>query len=296
MSRFLPVVLALLGVGQTSLRAAARPEAVVVRTVENMYKKPSADAEVTSQATLGQVVGVREKKGGFVRIETPDGYQGWIPVAALSEYASPQSARYASQGGVLEVVNLVANLYRDASATSARPKARAPMGARLEVAGPPVSERWLPVRLPGGDTAYVQSGDVKRVEAASPRPRRPPSDVIATARRFLGVPYLWGGMTALGLDCSGLASLAYRVNGVEMLRDADLQFADPRMQAVERRDLQAGDLVFFGKKKDDVTHVGLYEGDGRFISATTHLTPLVQESGLDEPYWAELYQGARRPR
>lgn len=287
MSLFLAAFLAL---------AAARPEAVVLRTVENMYKQPSADTEVASQATLGQVVGVIEKRGGFARIETPDAYAGWIPLAALREYASPESPRYAGQGEVLEVVNLVANLYRDASATSARPKSRAPMGARLEMAGPPVSERWLRVRLPGGDLAFVQSGDVKRVEGASPRPRRPPSDVVATARRFLGVPYLWGGVTALGLDCSGLASLAYRVNGVEMLRDADLQFADPRMQAVERRDLQPGDLVFFGKKKGDITHVGLYEGDGRFISATTHITPLVQESALDEPYWAELYQGARRPR
>lgn len=278
------------------LLAAARPEAVVVRAVENMYTKPSADAAVTSQASLGQVVGVLEKKAGFVRIETPDKYPGWIAATALLQYPGPAAPRYAAKGEVLEVVNLIANIYREASATSARPRTRAPLGARLEIAGAPVSERWLKVKLPSGELGFVQSGDVKRVDAGAPRSRRPDGELVATARRFAGVPYLWGGMTALGIDCSGLTSLVYRVNGIELLRDADLQFADPRLSPVEAADLRPGDLVFFGKKKDDITHVGLYVGERRFISATTHLNPIVQESGLDEPFWAELYQGARRPR
>ena len=280
----------------TLAAAARRPEAVVVRTVENMYSAPSADKDVVSQATLGQVVTALERKAGFVKIETPDTYQGWLPAAALHEYPSPRALRYASKGEVLEVVSLMAHVYRDPSATSARPKARAPMGTRLEIGGAPVSERWLRVRLPNGDSGFIQAGDVKRVDAAARRPRGSEADLVSTARRFLGVPYLWGGMTAQGLDCSGLVSLVYRVNGIEVRRDADLQFADPRLLPVEKEDLRPGDLVFFGKKKDEITHVGMFVGGGRFISATVHEAPVVQESGFDEPYWAELYQGARRPR
>ncbi len=279
-----------------TLAAASRPEAVVVRAVENMYSAPSADKDVVSQATLGQVVSTLERKAGFVKVETPDAYQGWLPAAALLEYPGPRARRYASKGEVLEVVNLMANIYRDPSTTSARPKARAPMGARLEIKGPPVSERWIRISLPSTDSGYIQSGDVKRIDAALPRPRGSEADLVSTARRFLGVPYLWGGMTAQGLDCSGLTSLVYRMNGIEVRRDADLQFTDPRLEPVGKEDLRPGDLVFFGKKKDEITHVGMFVGGGRFISATVHEAPVVQESGLDEPYWAELYQGARRPR
>ena len=250
----------------TLAAAARRPEAVVVRTVENMYSAPSADKDVVSQATLGQVVTALERKAGFVKIETPDTYQGWLPAAALLEYPGPRALRYAAKGEV------------------------------LEVAGAPVSERWLRVRLPNGDSGFIQAGDVKRVDAAASRPRGSEADLVSTARRFLGVPYLWGGMTAQGLDCSGLTSLVYRVNGIDVRRDADMQFADPRLEPVEKGDLRAGDLVFFGKKRDEITHVGMFVGAGRFISATVHEAPVVQESGLDEPYWAELYKGARRPR
>jgi gamma-D-glutamyl-L-lysine dipeptidyl-peptidase len=276
--------------------AAARPEAVVVRSVENMYTKASADAEVTSQAILGETVAVLERKPGFARIETPDTYRGWIALGALREYAGPQAPRYAARGEVLEIVTLMASVYREASATSARPRIRAPLGARLESSVPAVSERWLRVRLPSGEPGFIQSGDVRRVDATAAPPRGSGDDVVATARRLLGVPYQWGGMTAAGIDCSGLTSLAYGVNGLVLLRDADIQITDPRFVEVDRSELRAGDLVFFGKTKDHITHVGLYEADGRFISATTHLVPVVQESSLDEPHWAQLYQGARRPR
>jgi cell wall-associated NlpC family hydrolase len=268
-------------------------EAVIVRTVENMYSAPALDKDVVSQATLGQIVAVLDTRGPFRRIETPDHYRGWIRAAALLHYLGPAAPRYASKGPVAEVVNLMANVYREASVTSARPKTQAPLGARLEVMGA-VKEGWHRVRLPDGESGFVQAGDVRLANAADKRTRGSETELVANARRFLGVPYLWGGMTAHGLDCSGLMSLVFRVNGVELLRDADLQFDDPSLQMVERADLRSGDLVFFGKKK--VTHVGLYVGDGRFLSATTYVAPIVQESGLLEPYWSSLYLGARRPR
>ena len=150
------------------------------------------------------------------------------------------------------------------------------------------------MRLPSGEPAFVQTGDVRVADADAPWPRASEADLVATARRFTGVPYLWGGMSAHGLDCSGLTSRVYAVSGVDLRRDADMQFDDPRARPVERADLRPGDLVFFGEKK--ITHVGMYVGDGRFINATTHTRPDVHEESLDDPYWVGLYRGARRPR
>jgi cell wall-associated NlpC family hydrolase len=152
------------------------------------------------------------------------------------------------------------------------------------------------VRLPNGDAGYVQEGDVRQVDATQPPPRGSGADLVATARRFMGTPYLWGGMTVHGIDCSGLVSRVYHAHGVELLRDADLQFADPKAAPVAREALEPGDLLFFGKDQASITHVGMYVGEGRFINATTHEVPAVHEDQLDDPYWTAIYQGARRPR
>lgn len=276
---------------------AVHREAVILSAVENMYSAPDPSRSVVSQALLGQVVGIVEEQGAFARIETPDRYRGWVAVAALFPYPDPAAPRYARRGIVAEVTALMANLYRDPSVTSSRPKVQAPLGARLEVntaAALPAENaaRWIAVRLPSGEGAYVQRGDVRIGDATAARAPGAGADLVATARRFLGAPYLWGGMSYHGVDCSGLMSRAYAANGIDLLRDADIQFSDPRGRAIERDALEPGDLLFFGAKK--ITHVGMYVGDGRFISATTYQTPVGREDSLDDPYWAPLFRGARR--
>lgn len=288
------LLLALVTPSPAAAGASVQREAVVLKTVENMYSAPSLDKDVTSQAYLGQVVAVLETKGAFAKIQTPDRYQGWIPMAALKSYASPSAPRYASKGRIAEVVSLVALVYREADVTTYRPKARAPLGARLELVKEARDARWHRVRLPDGQEGFIQQGDVVLRDAGERAPRASGVELVATARRLLGVPYLWGGMTPLGVDCSGFVSLVYRVHGRVLPRDADLQFEDPEATPVERDRLAAGDLLFFGR--NTITHVGMYMGDGRFIDATTYETPVVREDRLDDPHWTELYKGARRPK
>ena len=190
----------------------------------------------------------------------------------------------------------MANLYREPDVTTARPKTQAPLATRLEVPATARASGGSSCACPRATPATSRDGDVKAVDPAAPPPRGSREELVATARRFLGVPYLWGGMTAHGIDCSGLVSRVYHANGVRLPRDADLQFETPDAAPVERDALRPGDLLFFGEDAKNITHVGLYLGDGRFINATTYEAPVVREDRLDDPHWSSIYQGARRPR
>jgi len=117
-------------------------------------------------------------------------------------------------------------------------------------------------------------------------------NLVETARRFLGVPYSWGGDSAEeGFDCSGLTMAVYRLNGLKLPRESARQFRAGR--PVDRKDLKRGDLVFFstadGRK---VSHVGLYIAAGKFIHAPRP-GKTVRISNLDSAYFREKYVGAR---
>ncbi len=265
-------------------------KSVVLHSVVNLYSSPSQEADVVTQAILGTNLSIIESQDGWQYVRLPDQYQGWIETRHVRVYAGDQ-ALYASAGQVAVIQHLLAFLYHGPDGTRRAPALQVTLGARLEVAS--VGEDWVQVTLPDGSGAWVRRGDVSIVEAGSSRPRGTVQEVIRTAKRFLGLPYLWAGTTPLGIDCSGFVQLVYHLNGVALLRDSHIQYTQADLLPVDKADLKAGDLIFFGQTA--ITHVGLYMGNGEFIHATTHIRPIVQISRLDEPHWTGLYQGARRP-
>jgi len=264
--------------------------AVVIDGVANLYSEPSTAVDLVTQAILGTEVAIRETRDGWYYVRLPDLYQGWIESSDVRLYDAGE-ASYASEGQVAEVESLLAFVYVQARVSTHPPALTAPIGARLEIESE--EDTWLRVVLPDGPSRWIQKGDVSIQPAGAPRQRGSQQDLVDLARRFLGLPYLWGGTTPLGIDCSGLAQLVYHLNGVELWRDADMQYDQPGLQPVAREDLETGDLIFFGSSR--ITHMGMYIGSGQFIHATTHLRPVVQISSLDETHWTELYRGARRP-
>jgi cell wall-associated NlpC family hydrolase len=275
----------------------ALPQAgVVINTAENMHRRSNAGTDVVSQALLAMNVKVlRAEKNSraelWYEIETPDTYKGWV-IAPSLRLLKPDDKPYASSGKIFVVLSLFANTYREPDVTKHKPVKVAPISSVLEVVGER-NERWLEVALPCGTKAWVQKGDGEIHDGPWTWPRKSPEEMVALSERFIGLPYLWGGTSPLGLDCSGFVQLVYRMSGIPILRDAGIQMEKSGLEPVAPGDEQAGDLVFFGH---NISHVGMMISREEFINATVHEKPVVQVSRFKDPYWQGLYQGARRPR
>lgn len=268
-------------------QASAPANLVVIVPVVNMYSAASEDTDVVSQAIYGSNVVQLEEKSGWARVRTPDQYSGWVRLAEIR----PGDQPYAASGKTVQVNSLTANLYREADVTAHRPLLTVPFETRLEVVaeGTGDSSRWVQVRLPNNDSAWIQVGDVN----LEPRPLTIPES-IALGERFLGVTYTWGGRSSLGYDCSGFTQMLVRSRGIIMPRDADLQAAWEGVAPIDRKHLRPGDLLFFGGSPSQITHTGMFIGHGKFIHDTTNGHPGVQISRLQDQPWTKLLVACRR--
>ncbi len=265
---------------------AQTPGRALVRVpVANLYSAASADTDVVSQAIYASEVTVLEEKDGFIHVRTPDSYTGWI----RNEDLLLQSAAFS--GPFAQVRSLSANLYREPDVTRHAPMLTVPFETRLEIIpqAPPENEDYLRVRLLDHHEAWIDRGDVD----LTLRPLTIPES-IELAKRFLGITYTWGGRSSFGFDCSGFTQMLVRSRGINMPRDADLQAAWSGVTPVERKHLKPGDLLFFGKSPDHITHTGMYIGKGQFIHGTTNGHPGVQISRLNNQPWTGLLVAVRR--
>lgn len=270
---------------------------VVVVAVANMYSQPSDKSDVVSQAIYGNNVTLLVARGEWSRIQTSDRYKGWVPSRQLRIILTGDG--YATSGPTVQVESLFANIYNEPDITKHKPVITVPFETKLEVAAEdtgdakkppaPPPDGWLQVRLPVMRTAWIQTGDV----IPDPKPLSIPES-IELAKKFLGIPYLWGGRSSFGFDCSGFTQMLVRARGITMPRDADKQAAWSGVLPVDRKDLQPGDLLFFGSSPKEITHTGMYIGDGEFIHDTTSGHPVVQISKLDDEPWTKFLVACRR--
>ena len=143
-------------------------------------------------------------------------------------------------------------------------------------------KKWL---LPVFASFMILSGvGAEKAEAATQ------SQLTNTAYKYIGVPYVYGGTTTSGLDCSGYTRLVFKQLGISLNRTSSAQYSQGK--AVSKSNLQVGDLVFYNTSGKGVSHVGIYIGNNKFIHSATSTGVTV--TSMSTSYWAKRYVGAKR--
>ena len=232
--------------------------AVVSSDICPLYLRPSCQCELADEALLGWMVEILDEAGpGWYQVRTDYGYTGWAPAGALT-VGDGNAARWQALKR--------RTVLRGACSVRSEPRvqgwqiARLVRGAQAAVHGEPNADGWQRVSLPDGREGWTKTGflfDVARPDTEAETRER----IVAMARLYMDAHYLWGGKTPLGIDCSGLAFMAYRLAGVTIWRDASIREGYP-VHAIGRDRMGPGDLLFFPG------HVALYMGEGRYIHST----------------------------
>ncbi|WP_321995727.1 C40 family peptidase [Draconibacterium orientale] len=246
------------------------PWGIVTISVCNIRSNQRHSAEMLTQAILGTPVKVYRKADGWYLIQTPDRYFGWVDGAAIAVKSNEEMAKWKACKKVL-YKNQYGFAYAEADAKSSIATDLV-LDNLLSVADETAG--FYKTVLADGREAFVKKDECMGLDSWYNKSVAA-KDVLATAQKFMGVPYLWGGTSAKMVDCSGFVKSAYYNYGVILQRDASQQTLYGELIDTENGydTLEPGDLVFFGRKAtadqlERVTHVGLCLGDQEFIHAS----------------------------
>ena len=247
--------------------------AIATLSVANIRSGPDHATELVTQALMGTPVKVLERMDGWVHIQTPDQYIGWVDEwgIALKTEAEMTSWKQSRRFLYNQITgSAVALPKRNASSVS-----DLVLGDLFES----VSEKrnYLHIQFPDGRMAYVKKSDCLTYQNwISQQPNV--DAVLSIAKKLLGNPYMWGGTSCKAVDCSGMTKIAWYTQAVILARDASQQARyGKHIDFTDSANLQKGDLLFFGRTAQHITHVGIYLGKGLYI----HASGLVRISSID---------------
>jgi len=232
---------------------------------------PSHSSEMDTQTLMGMPMRILEKRGSWWRVVTPEGYISWsnVGVQAMTkeEYDVWNKANKI-------VITTHYTLFREqASATSAVVRDGI-WGNIVLTTGE--QGAYYKVMLPDGKPAFVPKSDAQKYDEWLKQCNPTAVNLVATAKQFKGFPYLWGGTSIKGIDCSGFIKSCFYLNGVIIPRDASQQARVGEEIDISNGfdNLQPADLLFFGSKATDrsperITHVGMYIGNNQFIHSNS---------------------------
>ncbi len=262
---------------------------VIKLSVANFRSKPDHPAELVTQSILGTPLKVYKKgEDGYYLVQTPDGYVSWLDDDGFELMNEKEFVDWKSSEKVIYL--------KEYGFSYSQPDENSQTVSDL-VAGnilkfENTNNEFYSVTFPDGRKAFVKKSEAVVFDDWYNSLSPTGESILKTAYRFMGIPYLWGGTSTKGMDCSGFTKTVYFLNGIILSRDASQQVNTGELIDTENgwENLQAGDLLFFGRKangdkKERITHVAIYIGDGDFIHAAGRVK--INSFNPEKPYYSD---------
>ena len=258
-----------------------KTRAIVNNSVANLRSNPSHSSELATQATLGTIVKVYKQDGDWYYVQTPDKYLAWVDAGGI-ELVDEQKADNWENDKKMIYTQTYGHAYTQPNENAAI-VSDLTAGNLLTLLR--FTDQYYMVRFPDGRNAYVRKNEAESYDTWLKILNPTVETLVSTGKTMIGVPYLWGGTSTKGVDCSGFTKTIYFLNGMVIPRDASQQVhTGIAIDSTKNFDnLVEGDLLFFGRKATDstpekVVHVGMWIGDNEFI----HASDRVRISSMDK--------------
>ncbi len=259
------------------------PFALASLSVSNMRAIPDHASELVSQVMMGTPLKVLDFKDKFYRVETPEGYQGWLDAKGLELFTDPEIEAWKSSPRYFY------NSINGTALSNPNPDIETDIVTDLVLGDLFVSEGkendYIAIKLPDGRCGFVRQEECLAFDewiSLSPDVNA----ILAFAKKMMGFPYLWGGASSKAVDCSGFTKLMFYTQGIILARDASQQVKYGQPVDISRlENLEKGDLLFFGNSAERPGHVGIHLGNGDFIhsSGRVHISSIIPGDPKHDP-------------
>ena len=252
-------------------------------SVSNIRSKPQHSSELVSQVTMGTPVKLIEETEGWIRLETPEGYNGWMDSSGLKRLTAEDLILWKSLNRF--VFNRISGYLLSAPNRKGKIVSDLVLGDIFVVNSEKIG--FFEISTPDGRKGFVHKKECISWEDWIGR-KPDVNALLSVALQMVGSPYLWGGTSVKAVDCSGLVKLAYFSQAIVLERDASQQaLCGDSVDFRNLKNLLPGDLLFFGTSPQKIVHVGIYLGNSAYIHASglvriNSIDSLVQNYNLSE--------------